>query len=108
MNVTIPSKIRTIAYVVFASLGVAQGAIYAAYNAVHADPPAALVAASAAFASIVAAPFIVAVLNINKDDPALRVDFDPVDAPADDPEDEDVEEPSEPEVIVSEQYPEDN
>lgn len=93
MNLTIPSKVRLITYIVLGVLGVAQGALYAGYTAAHfADPhitvPIWLLAASAAYGSVVGAPFTIAALNIKKDDPNLKSDI-PIDsAPVEQVDDE--------------------
>lgn len=102
MKVNVPTIVRKIAYIVFGVIGVGQGAAYSAYNAIDKSTPDGLLAFSAAYSSIVAAPFVVAVLNIDKGDPALKVpgapDFDSdVDEheTADDVDAEDGDEPEE-------------
>lgn len=75
MNVTIPSAVRKWLYIIFGFLGAVQTAAYSAYAAIHLSPPTQLVAGSAAFASLSAAPFLVAILNIQKV-PTTQTDAD--------------------------------
>ncbi|HEY9292567.1 MAG TPA: hypothetical protein VIP98_14895 [Microlunatus sp.] len=67
-NSLLPPRARQLCYMIFALLGLAQGSAYVALSSLGRPFPDYLKAASAVYGFLATAPFVVALLNLNKDE----------------------------------------
>lgn len=105
-NILLPPRARQWCYMIFALLGLAQGSAYVALSSLDRPFPDYLKAASAVYGFLATAPFVVALLNLNKNDVSVQlpVAVDEVEVAEDlepDIDEPDEDDADQPEVVMS-------